>query len=56
MKSKSTTDAKYWYEWGNEGTGYVSVGYYDDKDVWVSCGVMKKESAVATLQFHNPYH
>lgn len=55
MQGRAAARAKYWYEWGDEGTGYVTVGYYNHKDVWVSCGIMNKDNATATLQFHNPH-
>ena len=46
---------EHWYQWGNEPTGYVSVGAYVD-DVWYGMGVVRKDEAIQSgLTFHNPH-
>lgn len=56
MKFRNSKFAKHWYEWGNEGMGYVSTGYYNNRGQWCSTGIMKKDAAVLKgLTFHNPH-
>lgn len=47
---------QFYYEWGNEPTGYVSVGLYID-DEFYSCGqVLKTEVIEAGLPYHSPHN
>lgn len=46
---------RFFFEWGNEKPGYVSVGHYVN-DEYRSLGQMKKEDAVKEgLQHHCPF-
>ena len=44
----------FWYQWGDEPRGYVSVGFYDDSNKFVSMGRLPKVKSVG-MQFHCPF-
>lgn len=47
---------EYYYEWGSEPQGYVSIGLYLD-DEWYGCGCIKKSEAIDNgLKYHCPYN
>jgi hypothetical protein len=48
-------DEKFWYEWGDEAPGYVSVAHYSADGSLVSDGQFLKASVVFIYKFHCPY-
>lgn len=45
----------FYYEWGNEPSGYVSLAYYDSNDNIKNCGYAIKKSVI-NLVYHCPYN
>ncbi len=46
-------DAQFYYEWGNEPAGCVSIGMYDKNEIYQSLGYAKKEDA---KKYNLPYN
>jgi len=47
--------AQFYFEWGNEGVGRVSIGRYNDKGEYKSMGTIEK-TKVLHLVKHCPYN
>lgn len=48
--------AQFYYEWGNEPTGCVSTGCYNERDEFIDTGYMAKSKALTSgLVFNNPH-
>lgn len=46
---------EFYYEWGNEPFGYVTIGMYVD-DIFINCGQIKKSEALENgLVWFNPH-
>ena len=52
----NASSAEFYYQWGDEPTGYVTFGRYDKNDVLVILGVGPREWIdLLGLKFHNPH-